>query len=216
MSTASRHPRRDANHIRIYAFASMTTVLHFLMKNFKRSGSPQYSSITAAALLCYSIALPLAHMAQLELVYTRASDMRVVQVAMNRPKHIIYALATIITASFVGPGIFSVYSLLGMGGSKSSLEFALWVLGWGTLALVVVDIAALFISFAMFATFSSYIQVCGIFHTQITLTSSFRVDSVELSAFASSSHPQQCWEIPSCLHKHILDQGLYKNLPRTS
>ena len=138
------------------------------MKNFKRNGLPSYPAITAAALLFYSIAIPLAHMAHLMLIYTRAFNMNVVKLTVN-PKEIVYFLAAIVTILFVGPGLYGVYCLFGMElnfESKSYIALAYSVLQWGATALFVIDTVALFTAFAMFATFSSYIEVCGFLYPE--------------------------------------------------
>ncbi|KIM25193.1 hypothetical protein M408DRAFT_331300, partial [Serendipita vermifera MAFF 305830] len=193
MSTDTRHPRRAANHIRIYTAVVMTTCLHFAMKNFKKSGSSAYPPTTASAILFYSIAIPLAHMAQLELVYARASEMRVLRLSVY-PKSIVYALAAGAVMLFVGPGIYAVYSLLGMGPvSQSSLNLAYWVLEWGATTLVAVDILAILIAFAMFATYTSYIE--GRYRRTVSLCLVFTSTAMLANTFWLTQMPSRSWSI---------------------
>lgn len=135
--------------------------------NFKRNGLP-YSAITIIALISYATVVPLAHVAHLQTVHARSSDMRVVQLVTF--EYLAGFLAGLLTLLFLGPAVYGAYAILCQNGTLGAecglstplIQFSRHVVQWGIMSLLTVDCAAIVIALAMLFTPASFIKV-GLF-----------------------------------------------------
>ena len=164
MEACLKDNKRTANLIRIYVFANMSCILYFVMMKFKRNGLP-CSRITIISLFFYATAVPLAHVAHLQTIHARSSDMRIVQLVTF--EYLTGFLTTLLTLLFLSPAVYGAYGILCQNGTLGAecglstplIQLSCHSIRWGIMSLLMVDYSAIVMALAMLFTPTSFVKV---------------------------------------------------------